>query len=179
MTRSQLQSAVIQSIILIALEMIISHEISRNAYNNVWEDPVLKNLTTAYKNIPQNATLSSGSEDPWVENPESFYFLRLPRGVLIYALLFPLSYYWHIYLERLFPTRPRGRQVNYEKKEKVEVELNADQEEEVVKRVCKLPKTCIFWVAWTDSGAYRKLGSSKIPPSSRIFNDSAMLTRNL
>ena len=163
MTRSQMQSAVIQSTILVTLNMIISHEIGRNAYDNVWEDPVLKNLTTAFKNIPSNATASSnataltnstssatGSASPltFLEEPEAFYLSFLPRNVFVYALLCPLSYYWQIYLERFFPTRPRGVEIDYKKKEKVEVDMNEGREEEVVKRWIAQGKVRRSSVSW-------------------------------
>ncbi|KAI0129949.1 hypothetical protein BJ170DRAFT_681430 [Xylariales sp. AK1849] len=154
MARSQLQSAVVQTTLFIALNYIVTHEIDRNAYNSVWDDEVFSNYTNVLFNRTQvamgNATASSAyngtdtnnlnstwlnATSPAATSPEesSFYFKTLPRNLLVYALLVPLSYYWHIFLERFFPARPRGVEVHHDKQEKV-VDVHEDHEEEVVKR---------------------------------------------
>jgi hypothetical protein len=159
MTRSSLQSTVIQYTVIVTFNMILNHEIGRNAYDSVWEDPVLKNLTTTMKNITangtalnngtsNNSTLALGSAVPLSGDSEGFYFSYLPRNVLVHALLCPLVYYWHIYLERLFPVRPRGVKIAYAKKEKVEVDVNEGQEEEVVKRWIAQGKVRRSSVSW-------------------------------
>ncbi|KAF4624202.1 hypothetical protein G7Y89_g13969 [Cudoniella acicularis] len=157
MTRSQMQSAVIQYTLIATLNLIVSHEIGRNAYDDVWEDPVFKNLTTTIKFMAVNATLSNnntsanitGNSNSLPADPQSFYFKILPQSIFVCALLFPLAYYWQIYLERFFPARPRGVEINYEKKEKVEVgEVNEGQEEEVVKRWIAQGKVRRSSVSW-------------------------------
>ena len=159
MTRSSLQSTVIQYTIIIALNMILNHEIGRNAYDSVWEDPVLKNLTTTMKNVTangaalnnstsNNSSLALGSTVPLPDDSEGFYLSYFPRNVLVHALLCPLVYYWHIYLERFFPVRPRGVEIDYAKKEKLEVDVNEGQEEEVVKRWIAQGKVRRSSVSW-------------------------------
>ena len=159
MTRSSLQSSVIQYTVIVALNMILNHEIGRNAYDSVWEDPVLKNLTTTMKNLPANApalnnsasnnsSLALGSASPISEDSEGFYLSYLPRTVLVHVLLCPLVYYWHIFLERFFPVRPRGVEIDYAKKVKVEVDVNEGQEEEVVKRWIAQGKVRRSSVSW-------------------------------
>lgn len=158
MTRSQLQWAVIPYTIIVTFNMILIHEIGRNAYDHVWEDPVLKNFTTTFNRIPINGTASyngtSGNDTLTLnnttigahleENFEHFYRSVLPRNIFVGVLLFPLSYYWHIYLERFFPARPRS----IEKNEKTEFNVNEGQEEEVVKRWIaqgKIKRASVSW----------------------------------
>jgi hypothetical protein len=119
----------------------------------MWEDTVVKNFTSTFNShamhietimtnstyfAPNTASLNNNATFDALSDtcsvPESFYLKYFPREVFIYALLSPLAYYWQIYLERFFPTRSRGVVVDYEKKEKVEVDVNEDQEGEVVKR---------------------------------------------
>lgn len=152
MTRSQLQSAVIQSTILIALSMIISNEISRHAYDTIWDDPVFKNFTTAFSNITANSTSSNTTSATGKANlteaNEAFYIKSFPRSVFIYFLLCPLHYYWQIYLERFFPARPRGVEIDYEKENVKEGDVNEGQEEEVVKRWIAQGKVRRSSVSW-------------------------------
>jgi hypothetical protein len=157
--RSQLQSAVVQSTVIIVLSMILTHEINRNAYDSIWEDPVLKNLTSVFTNSTNisnttstpvsNSTISrNGTASSVGEASEPFYLKSLPRDVFIQVLLFPLAYYWQLLLERLFPTRPRGVEVSYEKNEKSGIDGNEDREEEVVKRWIAQGKVRRSTVSW-------------------------------
>ena len=155
MTRSQLQSAVVQYTVLVALDMILVHEIGRDAYDAVWEDPVLKNLTATMNNftpnttVPTNSTSGMDSAGSSSKIAESFYLKSLPRHVFVHALLFPLAYYWQVFLERFFPARPRGVKIIYdEKSEKVEVDGNEDREEEIVKRWVAQGKVRRSSVSW-------------------------------
>ncbi|KAH8665939.1 hypothetical protein BGZ60DRAFT_410231 [Tricladium varicosporioides] len=158
MTRSELQRAGISYITIIAISMVVFHEAGRNAYDHVWEDPVLKNFTTALNRMPINKTAADNSTlitllhisdnatvgTVYKENAEHFYRSYFPRNLFVYGLLFPLSYYWQIYLERFFPARPRSIETN----EKVEFNVNEGQEEEVVKRWIaqgKIKRASVSW----------------------------------
>jgi hypothetical protein len=61
---------------------------------------------------------------------ESFYRQLLPRETFIFVVLSVLYYWWHIFLERILPARPKSQSVPSEK----EVEHSEDHEEEVVKK---------------------------------------------
>lgn len=157
MSRSQVQSVILQSTVLAALNMIISHEIGRNAYNEVWEDPVVKNLTSVFNSIPINATASnidisrsSNSAGNLVDIPEAFYTSMLPRILFVRALLCPLDYYYEIYLERLLPTRPRGAVIDYDEQGKVVIDMNEDREEKIVKRWIAKGKVRRSTVSWSN-----------------------------
>lgn len=119
------------------------------------EDPVVQNLTNVLFHGSPNGTMNTTelhSNSPLLgtrfENPDSFYFSNLPREVFICVLLCPLTYYWQILLERAFPSRPRRKEVVYEK-EKVEIKATVYQEEQIVKRLIDEGKvqrsSILFW----------------------------------
>ena len=64
----------------------------------------------------------------------------MPKGVLGFLVLGVLGYYWHVALERGFPTRPMGVEIDYSRTgkrgEKIDGSMgeNEGQEEEVIKR---------------------------------------------
>jgi len=101
MTRSEMQAAVVLYTILTAISMVLCHEVRRNAYDNVWEDPVVKNYTRAMKAslTLHNTTMSNGTA-PVTWNSGVFYSSKMPYNLCSFALLSPLAYYWNIYLER-------------------------------------------------------------------------------
>lgn len=156
MTRSQMQSTVIQCIILTALSLIIPHELSHNAYDSVWEDPTFKNFTSTLNmadkktntTTPSNVTLTQVGHVLLSEMSEPFYTKSFPIDIFVYALLCPLNYYWHIYLDRFFPARPRGVEIDYSRSEKAGLDINEGQEEEVVKRWISQGKVRRSSVSW-------------------------------
>jgi hypothetical protein len=163
-----MQSAVLQYMALATFTMILNHELNRNAYDSVWADPVLKNFTdtlnstynantahiknatalTSLNNtsISHNDTsynititgIKNATTPPLWEEAEAFYAKQLPRSIAAFMVLGVLSYYWHVGLERLFPTRPRGVEIDYSRtgmgKGEKDVGDNEGQEEEVIKR---------------------------------------------
>ena len=162
MALSKMQSVALYTAILITLKFVITHEIRRKGFSNIWDDPVWKNLTSAIDTLTAlnstklqnstitiangtfangtfaNGTFANGTSSTFGSSlPEEkpFYLGFLPRNVFIYTLLVPLQSYWNIGLERLFPARPRGVEVSYqqEKKEKF-FDDNEDRDEEVMKR---------------------------------------------
>lgn len=153
-----MQSTVIQCIILTFLTLIVSHELGRNTFDSVWDDPMFKNLTATFNmtsvktnaTTPGNATviIPTKGDHPLSLQTESFYTKSLWVEIFIYSLLCPLNYYWHIYLERCFPVRPRGVEIDYSKSEKSGLDVNEGEEEEVVQRWIaqgKVRRSSISW----------------------------------
>lgn len=152
MALSKMQSVALYTMILITLKFIIAHEIGREGYSKVWDDPVLKNLTSTIETLSalnstelQNSTINiangsltihgSSSMPGSLQKEKSFYLGFLPRHVFIHVLLVPLQYYWSIGLERFFPARPRGIEVSYKKEMKEKsLDDNENYDEEVVKQ---------------------------------------------
>ncbi|KAI1841508.1 hypothetical protein JX266_012260 [Neoarthrinium moseri] len=174
MPLSKLQAAWLQTSVLIALNLVAIHEMERDAFTSVWEDGAVKNLTDAYSQLSSSrdtalglntTAISSGnstspgqlstSTGAGAESSEPFYLHSLPRQALLYALTVPFSFYWHLLLERMLPTRPRGVELHYEKphalREKAVSPLQEPgegQEEEVVKRWIAQGKVRRSSVSW-------------------------------
>lgn len=170
--RSELLTVGIQYTAFTTVNMVLYHEIGKSAYDNMWEDPAIKNLTALITHI--NTTMAtnnitnvtaaismsnftmptniSSASNPLnlLGKEESFYLRYLPRTLFVLILLFPLCYYWHIALERFFPTRPRGVEIAYARDEKADIDhdLNEVQEEEVVKRWIAQGKVRRSSVSW-------------------------------
>lgn len=90
------------------------------------------------------------------------FFVASSIGCAIARLYVPLCllrHYWHLLLERCFPTRPRGVEIDYTGKEKAGIHTDEGQEEEVVKRWIaqgKVRRSSISWwntfIKWVLNG---------------------------
>jgi hypothetical protein len=102
----------------------------------------LNNTSISHNGTSYNITITGVKNatvtPPLWEKAEAFYGKQLPRSMAVFVVLGVLSYYWHVGLERVFPTRPRGVEIDYSRmgREKVEKDVgdNEGQEEEVIKR---------------------------------------------
>ncbi|ORY58530.1 uncharacterized protein BCR38DRAFT_477839 [Pseudomassariella vexata] len=210
MSYSTMRTAVVQTTILAALTMIISHHIHQHAYDGVWEDEVFKNFTQTLALVDKNMTKSTSSFNGTSvtsdtsqlnstssvngtfsaafevsKDEPSFYMVRLPRKMLVVALLCPLQYYWHIWLERSFPSRPKGVEIVNER-ERSEVDVIDDREERVVKKWIAQGKvrrsslswwnTFVKWILhviiahlWYGAVYHIAIGLSKLESPSSIF----------
>lgn len=154
-----MQYVVITTTVLIALNHIASHKILRNAASNeIWTDTVLLNFTkslnaTTLKESMAASKAGLNQTETWInEATESkpYYLGSFPRMMFVYALLVPLQQYWNIYLERMLPTRSRGRNVSYQEKRTGGPvgEDDTGREEEIVNR-------------WIAQGKVRRSGINK------------------
>jgi hypothetical protein len=135
MTRSHIVPAVLQTIALSACAFIVSHHLLSNVYHNTSNTELWQNITRAFEGAANvtsaqarfNSTVNSqtlnngtifnetaANNNNTANNPfslngssESFYLKTLPRELFILIILSPLYYYWHIWLERFLPSRPR------------------------------------------------------------------------
>lgn len=179
-----LQTAMLGTAALAALSMIISHEMTRSALNSVWEDEAVRNFTSTFfapapssnitnttTDVPHNSTAlsivalpdESSPEELGPSPPRSFYLQTFPRTLLLVLLLCPLQYYWHIGLERLFPTRPRNVEVDYEDEKPEQTggggerpavgadDVAREEEEEVVKRWIEKGRVRQSAVSWRNT----------------------------
>lgn len=132
MSRSHVVDVTILSMAIVALKLIISHELaSLTAHNDVWNDPAWKNLSNTLSNFHAyrapttltNTTTANASAPSSVGNdtapvpltaPPPFYVGTLPFTVLYTLFVVPFNYYWHIFLERCLPARrePRRARAN-------------------------------------------------------------------
>ncbi|KAE9373950.1 hypothetical protein N431DRAFT_439043 [Stipitochalara longipes BDJ] len=156
MPRSQMISAVVQTVFLIACRLIISHNLHASAEGKLTNNDLYKNWTQAME-LAGNTSKAINHTTPTIDagplhivvandtgvnstltnisvsnSEESFYWETLPREVFACTIIAFLGYYWQIWLERTFPARPRPS-------EKVVSEKFAEQddesrEEEVVKK---------------------------------------------
>ena len=63
-----------------------------------------------YRDSQNDAATAGDSE----ESEESFYLSSLPYHIIFEFVLSILLYNWHIWLERILPTRPRSSVAAYE-----------------------------------------------------------------
>ena len=84
---------------------------------------------TAGLNNPETSNVTLGATR---EAAESFYSRSLPRDAVVCVVICALQYWWLIWLERMFPARPRYKAVPSLREEKVEE--SEDREEEVVQK---------------------------------------------
>ena len=156
MPRSQMISAVVQTVFLIACRLIISHSLHASAEGKLTNNDLYKNWTQAVE-LVANASIASNHTTPTIEaNPfhggfsndtgvnstltntsasnieESFYWKTLPRDVFVSTVIAILGYYWQIWLERTFPARSRPSEKVVS--EKFSEGNDESREEEVVKK---------------------------------------------
>lgn len=129
--------AVGQTVLLSALGWAISHQLLNSAYQNASKHQVWQELLDAFNmmdaNTTVNGTLLSNStsfNDTISEDHRTFYRKTLPRDILFTTIISPLYYYWHIWLERTFPARPRPAPTS----EKAEFPDETSHEEDVIQK---------------------------------------------
>jgi hypothetical protein len=156
MPRSQMISAVVQTVFLIACRLIISRNLHASAEGKLTNNDLSQNWTQAVE-LAGNASKASYHTTPTIEagllhkvfsnntgvnrtltntsvsnSEESFYWRTLPRNVFACTIIAILGYYWQIWLERTFPARTRpSEKVVSEKFAELDDE---NREEEVVKK---------------------------------------------
>ena len=155
MPRSQMLSAVGQTVFLVACRLIISHNLHASAEGKLTSNELYKNWTQAVE-LVANASQAANYTKPMMSAPlhigtsndtgvnstlmdasgsnteESFYWRAFPRDVFTYTIIAILGYYWQIWLERSFPARPRPSSKAYS--EKFAERDDDSREEEVVKK---------------------------------------------
>jgi hypothetical protein len=136
---------------------MLDHHTSALVFDAVWDDESFTNLVNAvnksavsYNNINRGQlALDSGKissitttrdhatefqtatpRDPFAFPKEAFYSHCLPREIFIFLIITALQYWWHIFLERILPGRPRPQAAQSEK----EAEYSEGREEEIVQR---------------------------------------------
>ena len=113
--------AVGQTILLAAIGWTVSHHLLNNAYENasehrVWKEfadymELISNSTST--NGPHNITSTNGTvlannqtlngapnNFTLVESHADFYGKTLPKEIFVLAVISPLYYWWHIWLEK-------------------------------------------------------------------------------
>jgi hypothetical protein len=159
MTRSHMVPAVLQTVILSACALVVSHHLLSNAINNASNNELWQNITTTFENAANasaqasfkgkanNQTFSNHSttfNETAFNNSmkgffssdsdsESFYLKTLPRELFLLILLSPLYYYWQIWLERFLPGRSSVTAL-MPAGEKSEVGEGDSREEEIVQK---------------------------------------------
>lgn len=135
---------VVAATAMAAAGKIIHHHMDEACLSHpAWSDPVVQNFTAVIGLIHNssilvehvaNGTWNPADHIPKIE-PVEFYTWSLVIQLAFFALGIPLQYYWHIWLERILPMRPRGGGSTSAQAEKINVgEGHQDHEEEIVKR---------------------------------------------
>ncbi|CEJ87910.1 hypothetical protein VHEMI04549 [[Torrubiella] hemipterigena] len=96
--------------------IVLCHIISYGIYNsnyaeNAWQDPVWRNMSAAL-NVTQEVLIGHIVNNTW--NPDDhlnnkhldFDARGVARGILHYVMMVPVQYFWHLWLERMWPGRP-------------------------------------------------------------------------
>ncbi|KAK4499830.1 hypothetical protein PRZ48_008016 [Zasmidium cellare] len=113
MPRNQMLIAVGQAVLLSVLGWTISHHLLNSAYQNASQHHIWREWLDAMdmiENATANGTVSSNSSFnniTFTDDHATFYWKTVPRDILFTTIISPLYYYWHIWLERSFPARPR------------------------------------------------------------------------
>ncbi|PVI05764.1 hypothetical protein DM02DRAFT_516207 [Periconia macrospinosa] len=158
MFRSTMRNSVLQTVLISLAYNLFHHYFDANFIDTIRQDEtfqsaenpliVPKNISAfnhghfsyggiflTYVPLYENATAHNGTLGATTGDQrvlESYYQRELPRGIVIVLIMSSLQYCWFIWLEKMFPARPRLKEVppqGYEKVEKYEV-----REEEVVKK---------------------------------------------
>lgn len=148
MAPSTMLSALLQNVVLTTLYQLVEHHFDDNGtFYGLWENEGVRNYTQilnstahdavgkslAMKNMTRPAHNSTATAHSGPTVPEA----SPVRYIFVSALAFPLLYFWHIWLERTFPARPRGVAIAQSTKKKVKVNDDFDdelREEAVVRR---------------------------------------------
>jgi hypothetical protein len=155
-----MRTALLQAIVLWTISMMLDHHYYQNIFSQVIENEAVISLnnalnishSTSTSSTPGQLALDAGNTTnitlslnhtlglanataPRLSNAakqpqESFYRQLLPREAFVFLVVSALQYWWHIFLERILPARPKSRSAPSEK----EVEHSEDREEEVVKK---------------------------------------------
>lgn len=134
---------VVAATAMMAASKIIHHHLYlANLSHPSWSHPVVQNFTAVTRLGFSNSSLivehaANGTWNPADHipktEPSKFYTWFLAHELLFFAIRVPLQYYWHLWLERILPMRPRGDASM--SAEKVSVgEGDQVREEEIVKR---------------------------------------------
>lgn len=149
MVSSTMLTSLLQTTVLFILCLLVKqHFDNDDTFYGLLENEGLKNYTAALNSkasAAANGTLAMGNTTVPAQNStlgsestvfDTSSFASMALSVFFQALVFPLLYYWHIWLERKFPARPRGVDVAYDRTEKVKVDddLNEVQEGVVVQK---------------------------------------------
>lgn len=151
MPRYQMLLAVAQTICLAAIGWVISHHLLNKVYDHASQHHLWKDFMDVMEGIENstsmgalnetisasNSTSNSTSDDfSLYESNEKFYWETLPRDLFFLAVVAPIYYYWHIWLERTFPARPRPviMPSRSEKENFLDETDSVTQEEEVIQK---------------------------------------------
>jgi hypothetical protein len=157
MFSTKMRTALLQATALCTISMMLEHHTSALVFDAVWDDESFTNMVDAvnmsavsYNNINRGQlALDSGEissitttrdhtnefqnatpRDPFAFPKEAFYSHCLPREIFIFLIITALQYWWHIFLERILPGRPKPQAAQPEK----EAEYTEGREEEVVQK---------------------------------------------
>jgi hypothetical protein len=131
MPRSYVVPAVLQTVVLSTCALVVWHHLLSNAFNHASKSELWKNITTTFEGAvnasaqahfngtANNLTLKNGTilngtaainatlNSDASSTSEPFYSRRFPREIFLLVVVSPLYFYWHIWLERILPGRPR------------------------------------------------------------------------
>ncbi|KAJ4291870.1 hypothetical protein N0V90_009766 [Kalmusia sp. IMI 367209] len=115
----------------------VSYAVNATMMNATSAEEVSIDFTPADGSLQLNTTFISANgtttNGTFTSNyPDSYYKKTLPIDTFATLIVCVLQYCWLIWLERMFPARPRRRDVPLDTKENFE--MSEDREEEVVKK---------------------------------------------
>jgi hypothetical protein len=152
-----MRTALLQATALCTISMMLDHHTSSSVFDAVWENEgfitVFNAINSSIPNVNNTSigqlaldagensnTTTTFDQSPGFLNAttlgfldlpsEAFYSHKLPREVFIFLVISALQYWWHIFLERILPGRPRPKAVLSEK----QADHSEGREEEVVQR---------------------------------------------